>query len=263
METDRYNANAMFKEFAQRLKISELQKFAEEKGYALDAILDGGDMTSPYLAELEAWRDEKAKAAEEAERIAREHKEMAEWDEFLRSIPTRFRAASPDTLSKDFKKIYKEMSDGKSGLLYGKNGPGKTYLAWCAAKDWKKRHETFAIEKGIETMSWIKSHFAGGGDITKDIRAKYLRMDHLVIDEVDKIFETQTDFVYLTYLIDIRYDEMLQTVVITNKTSKQEIIDSLGQSVYSRLTEKGNIVYGLLNAVDRRRHPDGNTGGEE
>ena len=262
-ENDRYSAGFLMKDFVQKIRLSEYQRFAEDRGYPIDKVLDEGNLAQDFTAEFETWRSEKEKAAEEAERLEKERKEKEDWEEFLMTIPARFRSASPSTLSKDFQKIYRELSEGRSGLLYGKNGPGKTYLAWCAAKDWKKRHETFAIEKGIETMSWIKSHFTGGGDVTKDIRAKYLKMDHLVIDEVDKIFETQADFVYLTYLIDIRYDEMLQTVIITNKMNKQEIIDSIGQSVYSRLTEKGNIVYGLLNAVDRRRHPDGDAGGDE
>lgn len=253
---------SFMKDFAKKAQMNEYRRFAEERGYTLDDLLAGNDLKPSHRDEFSSWKEEKEKKTAETEKAEKAMKEKAEWEAFLQTIPARFREASPSTLSKDFQKIYQGLSEGKSGLLYGKNGPGKTYLAWCAAKDWRKHNETFAIEKGIETMSWIKSHFADGGDVTDDIRAKYLKIKHLVIDEVDKIFETQADFVYLTYLIDIRYDEMLQTVIITNKMNKQEIIDSIGQSVYSRLTEKGTIVYGLLNAVDRRRHPDGAEGDE-
>ena len=262
MQDERYSAGFMMKDLIQKMRLSELKRFADDKGYELEDVLDGDGLATAFIPEFESWQQKKAKAEEEAERLEAERKAKEEWESFLLTIPARFRDASPSSLSDDFRKIYQELSEGKSGLLYGKNGPGKTYLAWCAAKDWKKRHETFAIEKGIETMSWIKSNFADGGDITRAIKAKYLPIRHLVIDEVDKIFETQADFVYLTYLIDIRYDEMLQTVIITNKMSEQEVIDSIGQSVYSRLTERGNIIYRFMNSVDRRRHPDGiKTGG--
>lgn len=261
IETERYGVSTMLRDFIQKTRLSEMQRFADEKGYELETIIEDGQLAAGLVPEFEAWQEEKRNAAEEAERIEKEQKEHEEWESFLLTVPARFRDASPDSLPKEFERIYSGLIEGKSGLLYGKNGPGKTYLAWCAAKQWRRQHESFAIEKGIETMSWIKSNLSGNGDITKDIKAKYLRIKHLVIDEVDKIFETQADFVYLTYLIDIRYDEMLQTVIITNKMNEREIIDSIGQSVYSRLTEKGCIVYGLLNAVDRRRHPDGNGGG--
>lgn len=249
----------VMQEMTRRTRATRLAAFAKETGMEIDQ-----DEDAPLPSELEEkfrlWSIKKEEESERVRKNEEEKQKQKEWDDFLSTVPARFRNAEAAQLPLEFKPIYEDLVEGKSGLLYGKNGPGKTHLAWCAAKEWKKKNESFSIEKGLETLSWIKSMIGDGGNITEAVKNRYLKVKHLVIDEIDKIFETSADFVYLTYLIDIRYDWMLQTVLITNRTTTKEIIDNIGQSVYSRLTEEGNVVCGFMNSVDRRRHPDGGGG---
>ena len=72
------------------------------------------------------------------------------------------------------------------------------------------------------------------------IRTAYGReLSLLIIDEIDKIYGSQADFLLLTYLIDIRYEDCLQTIVLGNK-SKDTTVDSLiGSSSFSRLSGDG------------------------
>jgi len=66
------------------------------------------------------------------------------------------------------------------------------------------------------------------------------RVKRLVIDEIDKIFESKADFVYFFYLVDYRYEWMLQTLVIGNG-DQASFLEALGQSVFSRLTGDGGV----------------------
>ena len=66
-------------------------------------------------------------------------------------------------------------------------------------------------------------------------------MGYLVIDEVDKAFGSQTEFVYLYSLINERYNRMLPTVLITN-ADEVELVSVIGSSTLSRVAGDGAII---------------------
>jgi len=191
-----------------------------------------------------------------AETLAREEEErslnsdrltarelLRRWE---KDTPLRFRDA--DIANVANAKLTNAILDGASALVLGSNGAGKTYMAYALAKAWSAKAHDAVVIKATELLGTLKS----SADPFRRARESFGKgVRHLVIDEADKIFESKADFVYLNYLIDYRYEWMMQTVVLGNG-SKEDFIGNLGQSIYSRLTGDGGIgIY--LNRPDRRK----------
>lgn len=203
-------------------------------------------------------QEARRKAEEEARRI-QEEKDSAErklnsrgltarqlLDNWKTNTPLRFRDADLSKVGSS--RQMSEILSGASALILGANGAGKTYTAYALAKEWNSLAHDCEVIKATEILGFIKS----SADPFKSIRDNFGRSEkHLIIDEIDKIFESKADFVYLNYLIDHRYEWKLQTVVLGNGT-KEDFIDHLGQSIYSRLTGDGGIGI-MLNRSDRRK----------
>lgn len=145
---------------------------------------------------------------------------------------------------------------GKNGILLGSIGSGKTRLAYAMAKEWALNGETCKIEKAFILLSKIKS----SQDPFNYIFNNYIKDKHLVIDEIDKIFQSKADLIYLNSIIDDRYNNLNQTILIGNSAfqtkdeAQNEIIQNLGMSIYSRLcgTAEGNKFIYVNSSNDRR-----------
>lgn len=187
-------------------------------------------------------RNEEAKA----EKMARELEQVLREKEFAKSIPTRYLNAS----IRDFKMgdNANAILNGASALMLGNNGPGKTHFKWAVCREWITRGETVMVVKAQELLYDIKRR----DDPYRYIREAFGRNAvHFVVDEVDKIFESKADFVYLNYLVDFRYEWCLQTFMIGNG-DKNSFLAALGQSIFSRLTGDGGV-YIKFEGKDRRQ----------
>lgn len=190
---------------------------------------------------------EKKKQEEEQEKARQKEIELQmRVEEFNKTIPTRYVKATVD----DFKmgKNAQAILNGASALMLGSNGPGKTHFKWAVCKEWVKAGDTVKVVKAQELLFDIKRR----DDPYAYIREAYgKRVKHLVIDETDKIFESKADFIYLNYLVDFRYEWMLQVFMIGNG-DKGSFLEALGQSIFSRLTGDGGV-YVLFDGKDRRQ----------
>ena len=195
------------------------------------------------------------KKAEEiriAEEVSEEEtRRQALLQSFEKTVPARYRGAD---LYQDFTispgGFIEAFMNGQSGVLAGGNGIGKTRLAWALARYWKQKDPMCSVEivKGAALLSEIK---ATEGDWYRYIRDEYGKADHLFIDEIDKIKGSEADWMLLTYLIDFRYEWCRQTIVIGNCT-RENAIQLIGQSSYSRLAGDGAEAYHLT-GKDRRK----------
>lgn len=228
------------------------RKMAESLGYTEEAAKRIADTAS--LEELERYnseanaairKTEEARDAEEAEKERRAEEEArdARYRDFVEnSVPRRYKDAEVEdfTASSPFFGEIGAILEGESRLILGTNGIGKTRLAWALAKRWQREGRTVAVCKAQELLSKLKSWQKPETDAYRMIRTVYGRdLSLLIIDEIDKIYGSQADFLLLTYLIDIRYEDCLQTIVLGNK-SKDTTVDSLiGSSSFSRLSGDG------------------------
>ena len=252
-----------FKELLQQKKAEAkalyeegLKKFCEEKGMNYVPEFKEGDSEKWWLTSYperetidKAYKKfvaEENKA--EQERIHKEQEEIAKLERlenFQYKVPPRFRNADISLLNMG--KQAQAIVDGASGLILGSNGPGKTFFVWAVAKEWVKKDDRYQVVKAQKLLSDIKLQKDPYYHIDSTF-GKFL--EHLVIDEIDKIFESKADYVYLNYLIDMRYEWMLQTVVVGNG-DKDSFIGALGQSIFSRLVGDGGVFI-QHNGEDRR-----------
>lgn len=161
-------------------------------------------------------------------------------------VPKRYSEASLSD-HKTNSKTEPIISGKASAVILGNNGTGKTHFAWSVIRHWAENGERASLYKAQALLSTIKS----ADNPYKWINANLVSIPHLVIDEMDKIFESKADFIYLNFLIDRRYEECKQTIVMGNG-SKDSFINVLGQSIWSRLTGDGGIALNL-NGEDRRK----------
>lgn len=183
---------------------------------------------------------ESQKAAEQAKR------KSAEFDEWkakqLSQIPPRFTGKTFEnyrTQKPEHREVINHLKSGRSAIVYGGNGVGKTHLAFAAI-----RHQ---IEAGVSSryvlafdfFTEVKRSFRD--DTTEAIMDRYAKVGYLVIDEVDKAFGSQTEFVYLYSLVNERYNRMLPTVLITN-ADEADLVSVIGASTLSRVAGDGAII---------------------
>lgn len=228
----------------------DLKAYCEENGISYiprpenDRVTDFGRirLEEKYKEHLESKkREEQKKTREQEEEMWR----IERLKSFQNYIPPRFKDAAVSNLNMG--KQAQKIVDGASALILGSNGPGKTYFIWAVAREWVSRNESYKVVKAQKLLSDIK--------IQKDpyayIENNFGKMlEHLAIDEIDKIFESKADYVYLNYLIDMRYEWMVQTIAVGNG-DKNNFLEALGQSVFSRLVGDGGVFI-QYNGQDRR-----------
>jgi DNA replication protein DnaC len=172
----------------------------------------------------------------EQEKYERKQQGLAQ--ERLRQIPKRYKDSTFDNFQGN-DKLVEYMKTGKSAIICGSNGTGKTHIAFASLR--------YQIEQGRDAhyilaadyFDQIKTSFADGSSAS--ILRRYANYDYLIIDEMDKAYGTQTEFVYLYRMINERYNEMLHTVVITN-ANMQNAISVIGASVFDRIAGDGKVI---------------------
>lgn len=191
-------------------------------------------------------KNEAEKAQEEAENEKKKaYERQMDIERFEKSIPTRYINANISDFR--MKGDASAILEGASGLILGNNGPGKTRFKWAVSREWVNAGDRVEIVKAQKLLFDIK---------TADNPYEYIernygrRVKRLVIDEIDKIFESKADFVYLFYLVDYRYEWMLQTLVVGNG-DQDSFMEALGQSIFSRLTGDGGVFI-QFDGKDRR-----------
>ena len=194
----------------------------------------------------DAERDALDRLQESQKATEQEKRKSAEFDEWkqkqLSQIPPRFVGKTFENYriwKNEQREVLNHLRSGKSAIIYGGNGVGKTHLAFAAI-----RHQ---IELGISSryvlafdfFTEVKRSFRD--DSTDAILKRYATAGYLVIDEVDKAFGSQTEFVYLYSLVNERYNRMLPTVLITN-ADDTELVSVIGSSTLSRVAGDGAII---------------------
>lgn len=222
----------------------ECREWCESEGieYSEEAFLQNrNEEARKRAAELDA-EDERRRKEE-----LRERSRTFRLEAFVHEVvPPIFREADINDFGKGLQPKIAKMLDGHSALILGDNGIGKTRLGWAILKAKVGRGEKVLYKKAQLLLFDIKSK----DDPYSYAMRVYGSKDCLVVDEVDKIFESKADFIYFNFLVDRIYEQGRQIIVIGNGT-KQQFIDSVGQSVYSRIRGNGGLDM-ELRGQDRR-----------
>ena len=138
----------------------------------------------------------------------------------------------------DCERFVKEFPSEKSMIMVGGVGTGKTLLA-SAMLDSLVDNNRCEIIKVIDLIRHLKSTWAKDSDNTEeDLIKYYCKLDLLILDEVGSQFGSDTEKLFIFDIIDGRYQDMKQTVLISN-LDIDGIKDVIGERCIDRLREGG------------------------
>lgn len=136
---------------------------------------------------------------------------------------------------------------GKSMLLTGRTGCGKTHLAIAAARHLSRPAIFVTVP---ELLLEIRASFNGEDSESRLIR-RYARAELLVLDDLGAEKTTEYSIQTLYTIISRRNREEAQTIVTTNLDLAQ-IADSLGDRIASRLAEMKIVKINMQDYRTRR-----------
>ena len=147
-------------------------------------------------------------------------------------------------------KIIGRLDTGATVALIGPRGTGKTQLAACAvhavcmgvkAGQWIGELKIARYTTAINIFRAVNATFGSRDDTEASVIHGYTKPRLLVIDECHVRRGTESEGVVLTDLIDQRYGDRTDTILISNQT-EPEFIKSIGSSVHDRLIETGGLI---------------------
>lgn len=126
--------------------------------------------------------------------------------------------------------------------LIGGRGPGKTQMGYELMKATTENLKRAYYATATEFFMAIKATYKREAEETEeDIVRQYRKVDLLVLDEVSKRGETDWEDRLLFELLDSRYRDMSDTLLISNE-EKAAFESSIGPSVSARMRETGGII---------------------
>jgi DNA replication protein DnaC len=125
--------------------------------------------------------------------------------------------------------------------LIGTRGTGKTQMGVELIRTQINRLKSAQFTTAMDIFLAVKSSYRKDGQDERVIVAEFCKPRLLVIDEIQERAETPWEDRILTHLIDRRYNDEKDTLLIGNLTPDQ-FAQHVGASILSRLNETGGIV---------------------
>lgn len=148
----------------------------------------------------------------------------------------------------------RHLGTGSIVVLYGSRGSGKTKIACMLMEEalhrrysqhdeeWRLRYKCPKYVHVMEFFLSIRAAYQKDASVNEtDAIKAFTKPSLLVIDEVHERGETEWEDRMLRHVIDKRYAEMVDTVLIGNK-EKDVLMESMGKSVASRIAECGTFI---------------------
>jgi DNA replication protein DnaC len=183
------------------------------------------------------------KRDKECRRRAHEYKLSvlrADWNAPERHV--RCKPNSDGQWGQTLEKLTAKMGTGCLVGLIGTRGGGKTQMAVELMKQVTERENSARFITAVEFFMRIKDSYRSDASTTEDKIVRQFTKPHLlVIDEVGKRGGTDWENNLLFELINRRYNKMLDTLLIDNR-SQPEFTETIGPSLASRMNEGGGII---------------------
>jgi len=136
-------------------------------------------------------------------------------------------------------------------ILCGKPGTGKNHLSVSfIRKAIIEQNKTALMTTAFKIVSDIKTSWRAGSKMgEKEIINSYTTVDILVIDEVGVQFGSDSEIMYLTHIINERYEHFRPTLILSNlplvgddSNNSRSITSILGERVVDRFREGGSVL---------------------
>lgn len=149
---------------------------------------------------------------------------------------------SADQWDKKRSQIAERIGTGFTIAIIGGRGTGKTQLGVEIIREAVKTQYNSAMYiTAMEVFMAIRESYRKDGPTETSQIDKFARPKLLVLDEAHERSESDWENRLLTHLLDRRYRNMLDTLILSNH-DHDGFRESMGQSIYSRLTETGGIM---------------------
>lgn len=125
-------------------------------------------------------------------------------------------------------------------LMVGKCGTGKNHLAVAMIKNLIRNHlAQVEITDVMRVMRAVKSTWHHNSEMTEDsVLDHFASLDLLIIDEVGVQFGSASELAILQEIVNVRYENVLPTILISNLTFEQ-LKDTIGERIVDRVTNGG------------------------
>lgn len=236
--------------------IEEAQRILLEKRKALG--LDKRPLpklAANSLSDFHYEVDPAREAALEADRLAyekRQEVERAERQEARKAdlwrnsgVPARHQDfLQPEGDSEWLQALHRLETVLGSGFLFvamGTRGTGKTQLGTCLVRTACNNLRTARYVKALDIFIALREAYRKDGPSESSIVDQFIGPDLLVIDAMEERGETPFENRLLNHIIDRRYDNLDDTLLITNQAI-EAFADSVGPSIVSRIHETGDKI---------------------
>lgn len=134
-----------------------------------------------------------------------------------------------------------ERRSGYLIALLGGRGRGKTQMAVDLIRNRCGEGKTARYVKAMAFFLALREAYQKTGVTEQDVLFQFQRPSLLVIDAMEERGDTAWEDRVLNHLIDTRYDNGVDTLLISNQTP-DVFINAVGPSIASRLNETGGVV---------------------
>lgn len=129
-----------------------------------------------------------------------------------------------------------------TGMIFiGSTGTGKNHLACGIIQEIVRMDKTAILTTTMKMIREIKDSWTDRDKKEGEVIALYTQPDLLVIDEIGVQFGSDTEKLYISEIINDRYEAMKPTILLGN-VSKKELIEQMGDRVIDRFRENGKMV---------------------
>lgn len=132
------------------------------------------------------------------------------------------------------------LGEGFVMVLCGIRGTGKTQIATALIRSACKQEVSALYVKAIDVFMAIRKAFKKDEETEEEVVSRFCKPGLLVIDAMEVRGDTPFEDRLLNHIIDKRYDQMRDTLMITNET-RAGFGDAVGPSIISRIHESGKV----------------------
>jgi DNA replication protein DnaC len=151
-------------------------------------------------------------------------------------------------LAREYATNFSEKRKMGEGLLFiGSTGTGKTHLATAICKAVIRSGYQAYFTSVLSVMQVIKESYRRDSELSEgEAIAKFVEVDLLAMDEIGVQHNSDTERMFLTEIINQRYEQMKPTILLSNLPPKAErgedLMKVLGPRIVSRLKEVNTTV---------------------